>query len=67
MSSPFEHKLRLLEALGVHLPKDARVLDYGCGAGGTVHNGVIEIQTDQRARLQLELQKLGWKVTIAGG
>ena len=37
------------------------------GVGGTVHDGVIELQTDQRARLQIELEKLGWKVKLAGG
>ena len=38
-----------------------------CGVGGTVRDGVIEIQGEQRARLQPELAKLGYKVKIAGG
>ena len=38
-----------------------------CGVGGTVRDGVIEIQGEQRARLQPELEKLGYKVKIAGG
>ena len=38
-----------------------------CGAGGTVRDGVIEVQTDQRPRIQVELEKLGYRVKIAGG
>jgi len=38
-----------------------------CGVGGTVRDGVIEIQGEQRARLQPELEKLGYRVKIAGG
>ena len=38
-----------------------------CGVGGTVRNGVIEIQGEQRTRLLPELEKLGYKVKIAGG
>lgn len=49
-----------LEALASRLKKL-------CGVGGTVRDGVIEIQGEQRARLQPELEKLGYKVKIAGG
>ena len=52
---------------GAELDALASRLKTLCGAGGTVRNGVIEIQTDQRARLQAELEKLGWHVKIAGG
>ena len=38
-----------------------------CGVGGTVRDGVIEIQGEQRARLKPALEKLGFKVKIAGG
>ncbi len=49
-----------LEALASRLKKL-------CGVGGTVRDGVIEIQGEQRARLQPELEKLGYKVKIVGG
>jgi len=38
-----------------------------CGAGGTVKDGVIEIQGDHRSLLLHELSSRGLKVKLAGG
>ena len=38
-----------------------------CGSGGTVHDGVIEIQGDHRDALVTELARLGYTVKRAGG
>lgn len=45
----------------------AKKLKQSCGTGGTVKDKVIEIQGDQRERLQQALEKLGYKVKLAGG
>jgi translation initiation factor 1 len=49
-----------LEALGSELKRL-------CGSGGTVREGVIEIQGDHRDRLVTELAKHGWTVRRSGG
>ena len=49
------------------LKKLAKSLKQKCGTGGTIKDGVIEIQGDHRALLLKELQPHGWKVKIAGG
>ena len=45
----------------------AKRIKQECGVGGTVKDGVIEIQSEQRERIAEILQKLGYKVKIAGG
>ncbi len=38
-----------------------------CGAGGTVRDGVIEIQGDHRERIAARLRETGLRVKLAGG
>jgi len=45
----------------------AKRIKQDCGVGGTVKDGVIEIQSEQREKIAGILQKLGYKVKIAGG
>ena len=45
----------------------AKRIKQDCGVGGTVKDGVIEIQSEQRERIAEILQKLGYKIKIAGG
>ncbi len=57
---------------GVPLDPDAlkqlaRQLKQSCGTGGTIKNGVIEIQGDHRAHLLTALRQKGWKVKQTGG
>jgi len=42
-------------------------LKQTCGSGGTVKDGVIEIQGEHREKIADTLQKLGYKVKVAGG
>ena len=56
------------------LPLDAlalaalgKKLRSACGAGGTVKDGVLEIQGEHRDRVVLLLTQDGWKVKRVGG
>ena len=49
-----------IEALAAKLKKR-------CGSGGTVREGVIEIQGDHRDLIVAELIKQGWPAKKAGG
>jgi len=51
---------------GSDLKNLARELKQRCGTGGTIKNGIIEIQGDHRDLLCAELSKNGWTVKKAG-
>ncbi len=49
------------------LTKLTKQLKSKCGAGGTLKDGVIEIQGDRRQQLLEILTKQGYKAKISGG
>ena len=54
-----------LDEAGLHAL--ATKLQDRCGTGGTVKDGVIEIQGDQRNRLAAVLESMGYRVKRVGG
>lgn len=52
---------------GDELKALAKSLKQKCGTGGTIKNGIIEIQGDHRELLLSLLEEKGWKVKKAGG
>ena len=42
-------------------------LKQTCGSGGTIKDGVIEIQGDHRETVAVALRQLGYKTKMAGG
>lgn len=60
----------LIDGLGLDtdaMSSFAKLLKNKCGSGGTVKDGIIEIQGDHRQFLQTFLQESGYKVKLAGG
>ncbi len=52
---------------GAALEARASELKRLCGAGGTLKEGVVEIQGDHRDRVAERLRALGYTVKLAGG
>ncbi len=45
----------------------AALLKQRCSTGGTIKHGRIEMQGDQRERIVVELERLGYKMKRVGG
>lgn len=59
--------LKGLALNAVDLAALAKTIKQACGSGGTIRDGVIEIQGEQREKIAALLRDLGYKVKIAGG
>jgi len=44
-----------------------KTIKHACGTGGTVKDGMIEIQGQEREKIGDVLRKLGYRVKLAGG
>lgn len=69
-----KHRNGKVATLIVGLPDDAalltdlaKTLKRLCGVGGTVKDGVIELQGDHVPVIQKKLTELGYRVKVAGG
>ncbi len=56
-----------LEMSGADLKKLAKTLKQLCSTGGSVKNGIIEIQGDHREKIRELLESQGHTVKLAGG
>jgi translation initiation factor 1 len=57
----------LVEGLRMHPAGKEEILlqlKRACGTGGTLKEGRLEIQGDQRSRLKIELEKRGYRVKM---
>jgi translation initiation factor 1 len=56
--------------VGIGLPEKealSKKMRAACGCGGTVKDGAIEIQCDQRERIAAILSEAGFRPVLAGG
>ena len=56
-----------LPLVGAALKELAGALKKRCGCGGTIKDGIVEIQGDHRETLLQELQNRGFRVKQSGG
>ena len=59
--------VRGLPRTGVDLQALSTELKRLCGAGGSLKDGVIEVQGDHRDKVAEKLTSMGYKVKLAGG
>lgn len=52
---------------GAELQVLAKTLKKACSTGGSVQDGIVEIQGDHRERIKSELERRGYTVKLAGG
>ena len=52
---------------GDALKKLAKELKQRCGTGGTIKDGIVEIQGDHRELLLEVIKAKGWQVKLSGG